>query len=42
MNNALNGRHAVVTGAARTAEELGRAFPSVKVRTSGGQAILVS
>ena len=27
---------AIVTGAARTAEELGRAFPGVKVRTSGG------
>jgi primosomal protein N' (replication factor Y) len=31
---------AVVTGAARTAEELGRAFPSVPVRASGGQAVL--
>lgn len=31
---------AVVTGAARTAEELGRAFPGVKVRTSGGDAVL--
>ncbi|HEY3733440.1 MAG TPA: primosomal protein N' [Streptosporangiaceae bacterium] len=32
----------IVTGAARTAEELGRAFPSVPVRTSGGQAVLAS
>ncbi len=31
---------AVVTGAARTAEELGRAFPGVKVRTSGGDLVL--
>jgi primosomal protein N' (replication factor Y) (superfamily II helicase) len=31
---------ATVTGAARTAEELGRAFPGVKVRTSGGELIL--
>jgi primosomal protein N' (replication factor Y) (superfamily II helicase) len=31
---------AVVTGAARTAEELGRAFPGVKVRTSGGQSVI--
>jgi primosomal protein N' (replication factor Y) len=29
---------AVVVGAARTAEELGRAFPGVPVRTSGGPA----
>jgi primosomal protein N' (replication factor Y) len=29
-----------VTGAARTAEELGRAFPSVPVRTSGGAHVL--
>jgi primosomal protein N' (replication factor Y) (superfamily II helicase) len=36
------GIRAIVTGAARTAEELGRAFPSVKVRTSGGQAVLAS
>jgi primosomal protein N' (replication factor Y) (superfamily II helicase) len=32
----------IATGAARTAEELGRAFPSVPVRTSGGQATLSS
>lgn len=31
---------AVVIGAARTAEELGRAFPGVPVRGSGGAAIL--
>jgi primosomal protein N' (replication factor Y) len=31
---------ALVTGAARTAEEFGRAFPGVKVRTSGGDLIL--
>ncbi|MFJ4655521.1 primosomal protein N' [Nocardia sp. NPDC088792] len=31
---------AVVIGAARTAEELGRAFPGVPVRGSGGSAIL--
>ena len=31
---------ALVTGAARTAEELGRAFPDVPVRTSGGQHVL--
>ncbi len=31
---------ALVTGAARTAEELGRAFPGVLVRTSGGQHVL--
>jgi primosomal protein N' (replication factor Y) (superfamily II helicase) len=31
---------AMVVGAARTAEELGRAFPGVKVRTSGGPAVL--
>ena len=30
---------AIVTGAARTAEELGRAFPGVKVRTSGGDMV---
>jgi primosomal protein N' (replication factor Y) len=37
------GRHelrAVVVGARRTAEELGRAFPGVPVRTSGGDAVL--
>jgi primosomal protein N' (replication factor Y) (superfamily II helicase) len=33
---------AVVTGAARTAEELGRAFPGVPVRTSGGQHVLAA
>jgi primosomal protein N' (replication factor Y) (superfamily II helicase) len=31
---------ALVTGASRTAEELGRAFPGVPVRTSGGQHVL--
>ena len=31
---------AIVTGAARTAEELGRAFPSVPVRFSGGQSVI--
>jgi primosomal protein N' (replication factor Y) len=31
---------ALVTGAARTAEELGRAFPAVPVRTSGGSRVL--
>jgi primosomal protein N' (replication factor Y) len=31
---------AAVTGARRTAEELGRAFPSVPVRTSGGDSVL--
>jgi primosomal protein N' (replication factor Y) (superfamily II helicase) len=31
---------ATVTGAARTAEELGRAFPGIKVRTSGGDLVL--
>ena len=31
---------AIVVGAARTAEELGRAFPGVKVRTSGGDLVL--
>jgi len=31
---------AVVTGAARTAEELGRAFPAVPVRTSGGNKVI--
>jgi primosomal protein N' (replication factor Y) (superfamily II helicase) len=33
---------AIVTGAARTAEELGRAFPGVPVRTSGGQQVLAA
>jgi primosomal protein N' (replication factor Y) len=31
---------AIVTGATRTAEELGRAFPGVTVRTSGGDLVL--
>lgn len=31
---------AAVVGAVRTAEELGRAFPGVPVRTSGGDAVL--
>ena len=31
---------ATITGAARTAEELGRAFPGVKVRTSGGDLVI--
>jgi primosomal protein N' (replication factor Y) len=33
---------AIVTGAARTAEELGRAFPGVKVRSSGGEAVIAA
>jgi primosomal protein N' (replication factor Y) len=33
---------ALVTGAARTAEELGRGFPGVPVRTSGGQHVLAT
>ncbi|HEV7657418.1 MAG TPA: primosome assembly protein PriA, partial [Mycobacteriales bacterium] len=33
---------AVVVGAGRTAEELGRAFPGVPVRTSGGAAVLTT
>jgi primosomal protein N' (replication factor Y) (superfamily II helicase) len=33
---------ALVTGAARTAEELGRAFPAVPVRTSGGGHVLAA
>jgi primosomal protein N' (replication factor Y) len=33
---------AVVVGAGRTAEELGRAFPGVPVRTSGAQRVLAS
>jgi len=36
------GLRAVVTGAKRTAEELGRAFPSAPVRTSGGATVLDS
>jgi primosomal protein N' (replication factor Y) len=31
---------ATITGAARTAEELGRAFPGIKVRTSGGDLVI--
>jgi primosomal protein N' (replication factor Y) len=31
---------AIAIGAARTAEELGRAFPGTKVRTSGGSTVL--
>ena len=34
------GLRALVTGASRTAEELGRAFPAVPVRTSGGSRVL--
>jgi primosomal protein N' (replication factor Y) len=34
------GLRAIVTGAGRTAEELGRAFPSVPVRTSGRSGVL--
>jgi primosomal protein N' (replication factor Y) len=33
---------ALVTGAARTAEELGRAFPGVPVRASGGEHVLAA
>ena len=33
---------AIVTGAARTAEELGRAFPGVKVRSSGGESVITA
>jgi primosomal protein N' (replication factor Y) (superfamily II helicase) len=33
---------AVVVGAGRTAEELGRAFPGVPVRTSGGATVLTA
>jgi primosomal protein N' (replication factor Y) len=33
---------ALVTGATRTAEELGRAFPGVPVRTSGGPHVLAT
>jgi primosomal protein N' (replication factor Y) len=36
----FTGVRALVTGAQRTAEELGRAFPSVRVRTSAGGAAL--
>jgi primosomal protein N' (replication factor Y) len=38
----FSGLRSLATGAARTAEELGRAFPSVPVRTSRGQAVLTS
>jgi primosomal protein N' (replication factor Y) len=31
---------AITIGAARTAEELGRAFPGVRVRTSGGSSVI--
>jgi primosomal protein N' (replication factor Y) len=37
---ASEGLRAVVIGARRTAEELGRAFPNVPVRTSGGESVL--
>ena len=37
---AFTGVRAIVTGAARTAEELGRAFPSTPVRFSGGQHVI--
>ncbi|HEY4464159.1 MAG TPA: primosomal protein N' [Streptosporangiaceae bacterium] len=33
---------AIVTGASRTAEELGRAFPSVPVRFSGGPSVVAA
>ena len=33
---------AVTVGAARTAEELGRSFPGVRVRTSGGDGVLAT
>ena len=33
---------ALVTGAARTAEELGRAFPGMPVRTSGGPHVIAA
>jgi primosomal protein N' (replication factor Y) (superfamily II helicase) len=36
----LQGLRALVTGARRTAEELGRAFPGVPVLTSGGSEVL--
>jgi primosomal protein N' (replication factor Y) len=35
-----DGLRATVVGARRTAEELGRAFPGVPVRTSGGDSVL--
>ncbi|WP_432932361.1 primosomal protein N' [Microbispora sp. CA-135349] len=37
-----NGVRAVIVGARRTAEELGRAFPSVAVRTSGRDGVLAT
>jgi primosomal protein N' (replication factor Y) (superfamily II helicase) len=37
-----SGLRALVTGATRTAEELGRAFPAVPVRTSGGSRVLAT
>jgi primosomal protein N' (replication factor Y) len=36
----FTGLRSLATGAGRTAEELGRAFPSVPVRTSRGQSVL--
>ncbi|HWG00293.1 MAG TPA: primosomal protein N' [Trebonia sp.] len=36
------GVRAIVTGAERTAEELGRAFPGVPVRNSGGAGVLAA
>jgi len=36
------GLRALVTGASRTAEELGHAFPGVQIRTSSGSGVLVS
>ncbi len=36
----FTGVRAIVTGAARTAEELGRAFPSIPVRFSGGRSVI--
>jgi primosomal protein N' (replication factor Y) len=36
------GLRSLATGAARTAEELGRAFPAVPVRTSRGESVLAS
>jgi len=38
----FTGVRAIVTGAARTAEELGRAFPSVPVRFSGGRSVIAA
>jgi primosomal protein N' (replication factor Y) (superfamily II helicase) len=37
-----NGLRALITGAGRTAEELGRAFPAVPVRTSSGTGVIAS